>query len=55
MSTGFVSIVRSTSFTSGCRIVSVDCVQFGLRTKTILLFGVYDLIMNGPDDTGCLV
>ncbi len=55
MSTGSVSTVRSTSFTSGCRIVSVACDQYGLRTKTMLLFGVYDLIMNGPVDSGCLV
>ena len=55
MSTGSVSTVRSTSFTSGCRIVSVACDQLGLRTKMMLLFGVYDLIMNGPVDSGCLV
>src|SRR5215469_12652838 len=55
MSTGSVSIVRSTSFASGCRIVSVACDQLGLRTKMMLWFGVYDLIMYGPDDSGCLV
>src|SRR5215469_14521220 len=55
MSTGSVSTVRSISFTSGCLIVSVACDQLGLRTKTMLLFGVYDWIMNGPVDSGCLV
>src|SRR5690348_1867510 len=55
MSTGSVSIVRSTWFTSGCRIVSVACDQLGLRTNTMLLFGVYDWTSNGPDDSGCLV
>src|SRR5215471_8807197 len=55
MSTGSVSTVRSIWFTSGCRIVSVACDQLGLRTKMMLLFGVYDWIMNGPVDSGCLV
>src|SRR5215469_1252692 len=55
MSTGSVSIVRSTSFTSGCLMVSVAWSQLGFFTKTMLLFGVYDWIMNGPDDSGCLV
>ena len=55
MSTGLVSTVSTTLSTSGCRIVSVDWLQFGLRTNVICLFCVYDWIMNGPDATGCLV
>src|SRR5665213_3126077 len=52
MSFGSVSIVRTILAATGLRIASLDWVQLGFLTKVSCWVGVYDSIMNGPEDIG---